>query len=167
MRQEHRRQLALVLILLIALSGCDTSRHSSRSSLSDNGRFMALWNTYTHCLRSEDLEAMRTDTHRLIRAVHRIDSAENPTPLERSEPIPLGPTIRLSVDPAVMAAACALRAGQAAQEMGRLSIAREMFHTIVLHFSQPGYQYYTDRARLGLEHVDAISRAASLSRFTI
>ena len=103
---------------------------------------MDLWNTYTHCLRSEDLEAMRTDTHRLIRVVHRIDSAENPIPLESSKPVPLGPTIRLSVNPAVMAAACALRAGQAARETGRLYIAREMFHTIVILFSQPRHQDY-------------------------
>lgn len=152
MRQEHRRQLLLVLILLIALSGCDTNWQSSRSSLSDNGRFMDLWSTCAHCLRSEDLEAMRADTHRLIGAAQMIDIAEGP--------ISLAPTVRLSVDPAAMAAVCALRTGQAAQVMGHLHVAREMFYMVVINFPQPRYQYYAAQARLGLEQLDAVSRAA-------
>ena len=156
MRQEHRWQLVLVLNLLIALGGCDTSRHSTRSSLSDNGRFMDLWRTYTHCLRSEDLEEMRTDTHRLIRAIHRNDTFEGP--------IPLAPTVRLSADPAAMAAACALHTGQTAQVMGRLYVAREMFHMVVRSFPQPRYQYFVTQARLGLEQLDAVNRAALSSR---
>jgi hypothetical protein len=159
MRQENRRQLVLVLILLIALSGCDTSRQSPQSSLSDSGLFMDLWGTYTHCFRSEDLDAMREDAQRLIRVVHTIGLTEDLIPHESSEPIP-GPTIRLSVDPAAMAADCALRAGQAAREMGRLYVAREMFHTIIIHFPQPRYQYYATQARLGLEHLDAMGHAA-------
>ena len=82
MRREKRWWLTLVLTLLMPLSGCDTSRQSSRSSLSDNGRFMDLWSTYTHCYRSEDLDAMRTDAQRLSRAVNTIDSAEDPIPLK-------------------------------------------------------------------------------------
>ena len=152
MRQEHRRHLVLVLILLIALNGCDTNWQSSRSSLSDNGRFMDLWSIYTHCLRSEDLEAMRTDTHQLIRAADMINAVEGP--------IPLAPTVRLSVDPAAMAAACALRTGQAAQLMGHLHVAREMFYMVVINFPQPRYEYYAAQARLGLEQLDAVSRTA-------
>jgi hypothetical protein len=107
----------VVLALLMPLSGCDSSRQSSRSSLYDNGRFMDLWSTYTHCYRSEDLDAMRTDAQRLSQALDTIDSAEGPIPLESNEPVPLGPTVRLSADPAAMAAACPpLHAGQAAQE---------------------------------------------------
>jgi hypothetical protein len=159
MRQVNRRQLVLVLIFLIALGGCDTNRQSSRSLLFDNGRFMDLWGTYMHCIRSEDLDAMHEDAHRLLRVVHTTGFTEDPIPLKSSEPIP-GQTIRLSVDPAAMAAACALRAGQAAREKGRLYVSREMFHTIIIHFQQPRYQYYAAQARLGLERLDALSRAA-------
>jgi hypothetical protein len=166
MRREKRWWLTLVLALLMPLSGCDTSRQLSRSSLSDNGRFMDLWSTYTHCYRSEDLDAMRTDVQRLNRAVHTIDSAEDPILPESNEPLPLGPTVRLSADPAAMTAACALRAGQVAQGMGHLNVAREMFHMIVKNFPQPRYQYYVAQARLGLEHVAAASRA-SLSGLTL
>ena len=103
---------------------------------------------------------MRTDAQRLSRAVNTIDSAEDPILPESNEPVPLGPTVRLSADPAAMTAACALRAGQAAQGMGHLNVAREMFHMIVRSFPQSRYQYYVAQARLGLEHLDAASRAA-------
>ena len=166
MRQENCWWLVLVLLLLMPLSGCDMRGQSSRSSLSDNGRFMDLWSTYTHCFRSEDLDAMRADAQRLSRAVQTIDSAEDSTPPENNEPVPLGPSIRLSADPAAMAASCALRAGQAAQEMGRLYAAREMFHMVVINFPQPRYQYYAVQARLGLEQLDAANRA-SLSGLTL
>jgi hypothetical protein len=121
---------------------------------------MDLWSTYTHCYRSEDLDAMRTDAQRLSRAVNTIDSAEDPILPESNEPLPLGPTVRLSADPAAMTASCALRTGQVAQGMGHLNVAREMFHMIVKNFPQPRYQYYVAHARLGLEHLDAASRAA-------
>ncbi len=94
---------------------------------------------------------MRADAQRLSRAVNTIDSAEGPLSPESNELVPLEPTFRLSADPAAMAAACALRAGKAAQEMRRLNVAREMFHMVVINFPQPRYQYYAAQARLGLE----------------
>jgi len=160
MRREKRWWLMVVLALLMPIGGCDTSRQSSRSSLYDNGRFMDLWSTYTHCYRSEDLDAMRTDAQRLSQALDTIDSAEGPIPPESNELVPLGPTVRLSADPAAMAAACALHAGQAAQEMGHPHVAREMFHMVITNFPQPRYRYYVAQARLGLEHLGAASSAA-------
>ena len=159
MRQGNRWWLILVLILLMPLSGCDTSRQSSRSSLSENDRFMDLWSTYTHCFRSEDLDAMRADAQRLSRTVHTIDSGEDPIPPESSESVPLEPIVRLSADPAAMAAACALHTGQTAQELGHLYVAREMFHMVIINFPQPRYQYYAAQARLGLKQLGAASPA--------
>lgn len=166
MLRERRLWLTLVLTLLIPLSGCDTSKPSSRPSLSDSGRFMDLWSTYTHCFRSEDLDAMRGDAQRLGQAVNITDSAEDPIHPESNEPVPPGPIFRLSADPAAMAASCALRTGQTAREMGRLNVAREMFHMVVANFQQPRYQYYVAQARLGLEQLDAASHA-SLSGLTL
>ena len=166
MRREKRWWLTLVMTLLMPLGGCDTNSQSSRSSLFDNGRFMDLWSTYTHCFRSEDLDAMRADAQRLSRAVNTIYSVEDPILPDNNEPAPLGPTSRLSADPAAMAAACALRAGQAAREMGRLNVAREMFRRVVTNFPQPRYQYYVAQARLGLEQLDAAGHA-SLSSLTM
>jgi hypothetical protein len=156
MPQENRRLLILVLTLLISLSGCDTNRQSSRSSLFDNDRFMDLWNTYTRCSQDEDPDAMRADAQRLSREANTIDSDAAYILLERHEPFHAGRTVRLSIDLAAMAAACAIHAGQVAEEMGRLYVAREMFSMVVLHLSQPRYHYYTAQARLGLKRLDVV-----------
>jgi hypothetical protein len=118
-----------------------------------------MWGIYTHCSQSEDLDAMRVDAQRLSLAVDVLDPAADPIPPESEEPVPMGPTGRLAVDPAEMAAACALRAGQVAQGMGRLYLAREMFQMIVTNFPQPRYRYYAAQAREGLERLDAMSRS--------
>ena len=116
---------------------------------------MDMWGTYTHCSQSEDLEAMRVDAQRLSLALDLMDPAAEPIPPESEGSAPSGPTGRLSVDPAEMAAACALRAGHVAQEIGRLYFAREMFQMIVTNFPQPRYRYYVAQAREGLERLDA------------
>ncbi len=166
MRQTNRWWLIQSLILLTAISGCDTSRPSTRPSLSDNGRFMDIWNTYTHCHRSEDLDAIRVDAQRLNRAADTITRAADPIPPEEIEPVLSEPIVRLSVDPAAMAAACALRAGQIAQDTGRLNLAREMFEAIITNFPQPPYRYYVVQAQMGLDRLNAASPAAfgSLAR---
>lgn len=159
MRQANRRWLIRGLILLMAISGCDTSRSPIRPTLSDNDRFMDIWGTYTHCHRSEDLDAMRLDTQRLSRAADTMTHTADPIPPESTDPVPLGPTVRLSVDPSAMAAACALRTGQVAQGTGRRNIAREMFLTIITNFPQPPYRYYVAQARLGLDRLNATNPA--------
>ena len=79
MRREIRWWLTFVLIILMPLSGCDTSRQSLQS-LSDNGSVMDLWRTYTHCYRSGDLDEMRDDAQQLIHAANTFDSAEDSSP---------------------------------------------------------------------------------------
>lgn len=158
MRLEIRWWLTFVLISLMTLSGCDTSRQSL-PPLSDSGSVMDLWRTYTHCNRSADIDEMRDDARQLIQAANTFDSAENSSPLGRDEPAPSGPATRFSVDPGAMAASCTLHTGQAAQKMGHLTVAREMFQLVVLRFSQSRYQYYANHARLGLEHLNAASHA--------
>lgn len=153
MRQRQRRWFYLALILPVAISGCDTGRPSSNPSLTDNGRFMDMWGIYTHCAKSEDLDAMRVDAQRLSLAVDVRDPAPESVP-ESEELEAMGP-VRLSADPAAMAAACALRTGQVAQGMGRLSFAREMFQMIVTNFPQPRYRYYVIQAQERLERLEA------------
>jgi hypothetical protein len=156
MCQRNRWWLILVLIFPMAISGCGTTRQSSQPSLADNGRFMEVWGIYTHCSHSEDLDAMRVDAQQLSHARDVMDFAADPIPPESGDPAPMGPADRLSADPAAMAAACALRAGQVAQETGRLSFARDMFQMIVTNFPQPRYRYYVAQAREGLESLDAV-----------
>lgn len=151
MHREIRWWLTFMLIILMPLSGCDTSRQSLQS-LSDSNSVMDLWHTYAHCHRSADLDEMRDDAQQLIQAANIFDSAEDSSLPERDEPAPSGPTTRFSVDPGAMAASCTLHTGQAAQRMGHPNVAREMFQLVVVRFSQLRYQYYAAQARLGLEH---------------
>ena len=102
---------------------------------------------------------MRADAQQLNRAAQTLDPVEDRMTPESNEPVPPGPTSRFSVDPAEMAVSCALHAGQFAEEVGHLDIAREMFQMVVINYPQPRYQYYTDQARLGLEHLKGMSRA--------
>ena len=155
MRQRHRWWFVVVLILPLAISGCDRSRQSSTPLRTDNGRFMDIWGIYTHCSQSVDLEAMRADAQRLSLAGNMTDSVGDPIFPQSEEAASMGPSVRLSADPSAMAAACALRAGQVAQERGRRSFAREMFLMVVTNFPQPRYRYYVAQAREGLERLDA------------
>src|SRR6476469_8697212 len=150
MRQRHRWWVLVVLSLPLANSGCDTGRQSSTPLLTDNGRFMDMWGIYSRCSHSEDLDAMRMDAQRLSLAGNMTDSAGNPISPENEEPASMGPNVRLSADPWAMAAACALHAGQVAQERGHRSFAREMFQMILTNFPQPRYRYYAVQAREGL-----------------
>lgn len=161
MRQENRWWLVQTLILLMAISGCDTDRASTRDSLSEGSRIVDLWSIYTHCYRSKDPDAMRVDVQRLSLATSSMDSAENDVSPEDHDSSPMGPPVRLSVDPTAMVASCALHTGLVAQAMGRLYVAREMFQMIVIKFPHPRYRYYTAQARQGLERLDAVSRALS------
>ena len=155
MHQRHRWWFILVLILPLAISGCDTSRPSSTALRTDNVRFMDTWGIYTRCSQIADLEAMRADAQRLTLAGNMTDSAGDPIFRESEEAASVGPSVRLSADPSAMAAACALRAGQVAQERGLRSFAREMFLMVVTNFPQPRYRYYVAQAREGLERLDA------------
>ena len=155
MSQRHRWWFILVLSLPLASSGCGTSTQSTTPLRTDNGRFMDIWGTYTHCSQTDDVEAMRVDARRLSLAGNMTDSAGNPISPQSEEAASMGPSARLSADPSAMAAACALRAGQVAQERGLRSFAREMFQMIVTNFPQPRYRYYVAQAREGLERLDA------------
>jgi len=149
--------LMFVLILMAPLNGCIMSKEGSPSQ-SDSSLLMDLWSTYSHCYGSADIDAIREDAQHLSQAANTFDSAEESSSPERDEPVPSTPTSRLSVDPAAMAVSCTLHAGQAAQAMGRLNVARDMFQMVVLCFPPSRYQYYRDHALQGLEQLDAASR---------
>jgi hypothetical protein len=159
MHLMNRWWLIRVLALLLVISGCEAGGHSSRLTLADNGRFMEMWNTYIHCFRSENLDAMRVDAKRLSHAAGAIDSPADPISPARDESPRVGLSPRLSVDPAAMAAACALHVGQVAQGTGHPFLAKEMFQMVITHFQHPSYRYYVAQARQGLEALHAATPA--------
>jgi len=157
MCHENQWRFVFALLIVMLINGCDTSRSSSRPSPPDNGRFMDLWSIYIHCHRSEDPDLVRADAQRLSRMADVINSVAAPIPPESDEPAHFTPPVRLSVDPAAMAASCALHAGLVAQERGRHHLAREMFQTVITNFPQPPYRYYVAQAQLSLDRLDAVS----------
>ena len=136
MRHIDYLWVIFVWLLPMAIGGCGESRSSSKPLSTDNVNFMNMLALYTHCTETENRESMRVDAQLLGRAIDVLDSAADPR---------VDPVGRLSADPAAMAAACALRAGQVAQGEGDLSSAREMFQMVVTQFPQPRYAYYRDR----------------------
>ena len=145
MRHRYFCSVIVVLLLSLVLFGCAESRSSSTPLSTDNARFMDLLTLYTHCTETDDHESMRVDAQLLSRAVDVLDLGADPR---------VDPVSRLSADPAAMAAACALRAGQAAQGEGDLSSAQEMFQMIVSHFPQSRYAYYREQAIERLERLN-------------
>jgi hypothetical protein len=147
MRQGPGLWLSILLLLSMTGHGCATDHRTSSQPLStDNVRFMDMWNLYSHCTESDNLDVMLDNAQQLSRAVDVLDAAADPR---------IGASVRLSADPAAMAASCALRTGQVAKEQGRHSSAREMFQLVLTNFPQPRYAYYRDQAREGLEQLDA------------
>lgn len=151
------------------LGGCQAiqpTRQADAPSVLDNGTFMTMWNTYTHCQARADLDEMRTDALRLNEAVHAPAASRGfvlPLP-KRIERFVWTPAPRLAVDPVAMATACTLYTGQAALHAGRTEMAAEMFLSVLEHQREDKYAYYVNQARLGLDQIRGDSRPMVQSR---
>lgn len=138
-----------VAVLGAALAGCQGLPSLKSDHVLDNASFMTVWETYRHCEQANDVEVMREDAMRLA-SVARQTVPTRPTVPGPLEQYVSDPPHRLAVEPASMAAACGLHAGQTALESGRLGVADEMFR-LVLSYSDRQYAYYLSQARLGLD----------------
>lgn len=163
-----RRVFSLVLCVML-LGGCQalqpTMQTGTQSAL-DNGTFMTMWSTYTHCQARTDLDEMRTDALRLNEAIHVPAASPGfvlPLP-KRIERFVWKPAPRLAVDPIAMATACTLYTGQAALDAGRTEIAAEMFLSVLQRQRDGKYAYYVNQARLGLDQIRGDSQPPVPSR---
>jgi len=145
---------ALGLVML--LEGCQGAPRINPAAPMDNTAFMSALDVYRHCQAGTDVDTMRAEMLQLTRAAAAQESANNP-------PLPLPdfvkrmmakPASRLAADPQAMAASCALSTGQAALRAERMSLATEMFLTVLKNHSQPEYAYYADQASIGLNQVE-------------
>ena len=149
-----------LLCMTLLLDGCQASRPSNTSGVSDHETFMNLWRIYNHCRSSTDPDAMLTDSRRLNRAVGTLTIGET-VPVFLLEPIQHlipEPPSRLAADPKAMAAACTLYTGEAARTAGRNQMASEMFRSVIFTHSQAEYTYYVDQARLALVQMENKAR---------
>jgi len=164
LNQNIKTTTVLVMCLLVSLAGCQTSQ-SMKAGAMDNVSFMDLWKTYSHCQAGSDLEGLSNDAVTLASAANHAVAQESfvlPLP-KKLEEFVSQPTTRLAVDVKAMSAACSLRAGQAAVEVQRFDIARELLHGILEYHPESDYAFYSVQAKAILSELEPTSIQVSLS----
>jgi hypothetical protein len=145
----------IVVSILISVSGFLTSQPAHAAAI-DNGSFMSLWSTYSHCQATTDLDQLRENALTLTSAANRSLTQEGfvlPLP-SKLEQFVSTPAARFAVDVKAMAAACSLRAGSAAVEAGKLDLAKDLLQTILSYQSQSEYAYYALQAKALLSEIE-------------
>ena len=144
----------LVVASILMLQGCQALRPSAQSGGLDETEFSRLWDLYSHCRASADAEAMRLDAVRLSRAAAEarwVDRSVSPFLPKALARLVSDPPLRLSVDPAAMAASCTLETGQVALIEGQADLAADMFRSVIRGYPQKEYTFYVEKAHAGLE----------------
>jgi hypothetical protein len=145
----------IVVSILISVAGFQTSQPVQAAAI-DNGSFMSLWSTYSHCQATTDLDQLRENALTLTSAANRSLTQEGfvlPLP-SKLEQFVSTPAARFAVDVKAMAAACSLRAGSAAVEAGKLGLAKDLLQTILSYQSQSEYAYYALQAKALLSEIE-------------
>lgn len=148
--------LASVLLAVVGLQIGQPAQAAAEDTI-DNGSFMSLWRSYSHCQATVNVDQMREDALTLTNAANRSLSQEGfvlPLP-GKLEQFVSTPAARFAVDVKAMAAACSLRAGSAAVEAGKIAMAKDLLQPILSYEPQSEYAYYTLQAKALLSDLDA------------
>ena len=137
------RSVAVLLLItfLVYLPACQINGTLRQEGL-DNAAFMNVWQTYTRCVSSSDLNSTQQDSLQLRTLSHAQDGSDGVKWTLAH--------LRLAVDLKAMAASCTLHAGDIAATSGRNDTARDMFIAVLNEHSGPLYAYYTEQARTRL-----------------
>ena len=150
------KSLRLILLsILISATGFLTAQPVQAAAI-DNGSFMNLWSSYSHCQAGTDIDQLREDALTLANAANRSLIQESfilPLPSKLEELVST-PVARFAVDVKAMAAACSLRAGSAAIEAKKLDIAKDLLQTILSYQPQSEYAFYALQAKALLSELD-------------
>lgn len=155
-RGSMKSLLLVLLSILIPTIGLMTGQ-SVQAAAIDNGSFMSLWNSYSHCQSTTDIDQLREDALTLASAADGSLTQESfilPLP-GKLEELVTTPVARFAVDVKAMAAACSLRAGSAAVEAKRVDIAKDLLQAILTYQPQSEYSYYSLQAKALLSELDA------------
>ena len=149
-------KIRLILVsILVSMAGFQTGQPVQAATV-DNGSFMSLWSSYSHCQATTDIDQLREAALTLTNAANRSVTQEGfvlPLP-GKLEQFVSTPAARFAVDVKAMAAACSLRAGSAALEAGKLDIAKDLFQTILRYQPQSEYAYYSLQAKALLSELE-------------
>ena len=154
----------IVVSILVSVAWFQTSQPVQAAAI-ENGSFMSLWRTYSHCQATTEIDQLREDALTLTNAANRSVTHEGfvlPLP-GKLEQFVSTPAARFAVDVKAMAAACSLRAGSAAVEAGKLDIAKDLLQTILRYQPQSEYAYYTLQAKALLSKLETSLIAVTLN----
>ena len=145
----------IVVSILVSVAGLQTGQPVQAAAI-DNGSFMSLWSTYSHCQATAGIDQLREDALTLTNAANRSLTEETfvlPLP-GKLEKFVSAPAARYAVDVKAMAAACSLRAGSAALEAGKLDVAKDLLQTVLSYQPQSEYAYYALQAKALLSELE-------------
>ena len=160
------KTIRLILVsIVVSVAGFQTSQPVQAAPI-DNGSFMSLWGTYSHCQATTDIDQLREAALTLTDAANRSLTQEAfvlPLP-SKLEQFVSTPAARFAVDVKAMAAACSLRAGSAAVEAGKLDVAKDLLQTILSYQPQSEYAYYALQAKALLSELEPNVIEVTLNR---
>jgi len=145
----------ILMSILVSVAGFQTGQPVQASTV-DNGSFMSLWSSYSHCQATTDIDQLREDALTLTNAANRSLTQEGfvlPLP-GKLEQFLSPPAARFAVDVKAMAAACSLRAGSAAVAAGKLDVAKDLLQNVLSYQPQSEYAYYTLQAKALLSELE-------------
>ena len=145
----------IVVSILISLAGFLANQPVQAAPV-DNASFMSIWSSYSHCQATTDLAQLRENALTLTSAAnHSLTQDGFVLPLPGNlEQFVSTPAVRFAVDVKAMAAACSLRAGSAAMEAGKLSLAKDLLQTVLSYQPHSEYAYYTLQAKALLSKLE-------------
>ena len=150
------KNLRLIMVsILVSVAGFLAVQPVQAAAI-DNGSFMSLWSTYSHCQAATDFDQLRGDALTLTNVANSSLTQESfvlPLP-GKLEKFVSTPAARFAVDVKAMAAACSLRAGSAAVEAGKLDIAKDLLQTVLSYQPQSEYAYYALQAKALLLEIE-------------
>jgi hypothetical protein len=154
-RGSMKNLRVILMSVLVSVAAFQLSLPTQAAAI-DNGSFMSLWKSYSHCQTSTDLNQLREDALTLTQAANLSLTQESfvlPLP-GKLEQFVSTPAARFAVDVKAMAAACSLRAGSAAVEAGKLDVAKDLLQTILSYQPQSEYAYYALQAKALLSELE-------------
>ncbi|NGZ95888.1 MAG: hypothetical protein CV089_07120 [Nitrospira sp. WS110] len=163
MSKKRELKLSLLAIMVMAFSavGCQSNPVTTAVRY-DNVRFMDLWNTYTHCLSSEQAHAAMLDSTKLYEvslAQSQRSSLKTFLPPQLNNMV-AQPSSRLAVDVHAMAASCSLHTGDLALSVGEHDLARDQFRQILNGHAQSDSSYYAVQAQARLAALELTLQAS-------
>ena len=148
-------RLFLLMSILVSVAGFQAGQPVQAAAI-DNGSFMSLWSSYSHCQATTDIDQLKEDALTLTNAANRSLTQEGfvlPLP-GQLEKLVSTPAARFAVDVKAMAAACSLRAGSAAVVAGKLDLAKDLLQSVLNYHPQSEYAYYTLQAKTLLSELE-------------